>query len=372
MKRKNTIIVFIVTILLTVTSFSFAKASFSDVASDHWGTDYIDFAADKGIINGFPEGTFLPENPVTKEQALAMLYRSMKATNILKSTEDFTWEYISVMDAYGIAEWSRPYVSYALKYKMIEENDLLHFVEGEIGLPASRQEVAVWAAKAVDKELSPLYFLEYKDIADIHPEELPYIDLMYRQGVMIGDDHNEFRPNSTITRVEFAAVCYRVYHLGNSQGYDLEKEGNTFIGTIKDIKGNSLSFVNATGIQKTLIISEDAGIIINGKESSLKQLKSDTEAIIAYNNAVDNKNLLIWTEESMYQGTLYEMAQITEDSSRITIKNEDGEKISYLFNDETELYDKNSNKISIISLTLDKNVKYTCDGIKIIEIQIQD
>ena len=369
---KRIIILLLTALLILTTTLSFAKVSFSDVPADHWGVSYIDFAVDKGIINGFPEGTFLPESPVTKEQALAMIYRSLKAARQLKSEEDFTEEYMGVMDAYGIAEWSRPYVSYALKYKIISESDLTYFVEGETGLSASRQEVAVWAAKAVDKKLSPLYFLEYKDIEDIDIEVLSYIDLMYRQGVMMGDDHNEFRPGSTITRAEFAAVCYRVYHLGNNREVNLNKEGNTFNGTIKDIKGRTLYFVDTMGIEKTLIISEDAGIIINGRVGSLSSIKDNTEAIIAYNNAVDNNTLLIWTEESLYKGTLYELSQITEDASKITIKGTDGEEISYLLNEDTEIYDKNSNKISRIRLTLDKNVKYTCDGIKIIEIQIQD
>ena len=47
--------------------------SFNDVSIDHWANANIKTAYDLGIINGFDEVTFMPDAPVTYEQALKML-----------------------------------------------------------------------------------------------------------------------------------------------------------------------------------------------------------------------------------------------------------------------------------------------------------
>ncbi|MBQ8539935.1 MAG: S-layer homology domain-containing protein, partial [Clostridia bacterium] len=46
---------------------------FSDVKSSHWASGYINKAVENGIINGFPDGTFLPEDNVTYEQIVKMV-----------------------------------------------------------------------------------------------------------------------------------------------------------------------------------------------------------------------------------------------------------------------------------------------------------
>ncbi|MBQ3115361.1 MAG: S-layer homology domain-containing protein [Clostridia bacterium] len=50
-----------------------AITAFPDVAADHWANGYINIASKKGIINGYEDGTFRPENNVTFEEAVKML-----------------------------------------------------------------------------------------------------------------------------------------------------------------------------------------------------------------------------------------------------------------------------------------------------------
>lgn len=49
------------------------QSPFSDVETDHWAISYISTMKDVGIINGFPDGTFLPSGEVTYEQAIKMI-----------------------------------------------------------------------------------------------------------------------------------------------------------------------------------------------------------------------------------------------------------------------------------------------------------
>lgn len=50
----------------------YKSPSFPDIAS-HWGADYIEKAVAAGIINGFDDGTFKPDETVTYEQAIKMI-----------------------------------------------------------------------------------------------------------------------------------------------------------------------------------------------------------------------------------------------------------------------------------------------------------
>ncbi len=51
------------------------ETQFSDVPADHWASGWINLAVGLGIIQGYPDGTFKPENPVTHAEWLAMVLR---------------------------------------------------------------------------------------------------------------------------------------------------------------------------------------------------------------------------------------------------------------------------------------------------------
>ena len=48
---------------------------FADVAGDAWCTDAVRWAAGEGIVGGYGDGLFGPDDPVTREQLAAILYR---------------------------------------------------------------------------------------------------------------------------------------------------------------------------------------------------------------------------------------------------------------------------------------------------------
>ncbi|MDE7004318.1 MAG: S-layer homology domain-containing protein, partial [Oscillospiraceae bacterium] len=58
--------------------------TFSDVAGEAWYTEAIRWAASQGIVGGYGDGTFGPNDPITREQLAVMLWRysgSPAATN---------------------------------------------------------------------------------------------------------------------------------------------------------------------------------------------------------------------------------------------------------------------------------------------------
>ncbi len=53
-----------------------AAATFSDT-KDHWALSYIATAQKMGLINGYPEGTFLPDNNITRAEVMTIVYRAL-------------------------------------------------------------------------------------------------------------------------------------------------------------------------------------------------------------------------------------------------------------------------------------------------------
>ncbi|SDE49873.1 S-layer homology domain-containing protein [Thermus arciformis] len=64
--------------LLTVLSMGFGLAQFSDVPAGHWAKEAVEALAAKGIIVGFPDGTYRGNENLTRYQAALIIYRLLQ------------------------------------------------------------------------------------------------------------------------------------------------------------------------------------------------------------------------------------------------------------------------------------------------------
>lgn len=86
-------------------SAEFLKGStnFKDVAGGHWASGYINLASSLGIIKGYPDGSFKPDDTVSYVEAVTMLLRALKYD---KELEDLSWPtgYMTKGNSAGILE----------------------------------------------------------------------------------------------------------------------------------------------------------------------------------------------------------------------------------------------------------------------------
>jgi S-layer homology domain len=52
--------------------------AFSDVSSDYWAKGFIQELANRGVLSGFPDGSFRPNEPVTRAQFAAMVRQAFR------------------------------------------------------------------------------------------------------------------------------------------------------------------------------------------------------------------------------------------------------------------------------------------------------
>ena len=85
--------------------------AFSDVADGQWYTAGIEWAASRGVVTGYDDGTFLPAAPVTREQIALMLYRY--AGTHLGLATDQRGDLSAFSDAGKVSFWAEEAVAWA-------------------------------------------------------------------------------------------------------------------------------------------------------------------------------------------------------------------------------------------------------------------
>ena len=75
------------------------KSSFADVSSKEWYSSYIGYLEKYDVINGYNDGTFRPEDNVTRAEFVTMAVRYYEIFNEVKKT-DYTVKYTDVSSNY--------------------------------------------------------------------------------------------------------------------------------------------------------------------------------------------------------------------------------------------------------------------------------
>ncbi|MEK3885726.1 choice-of-anchor I family protein [Paenibacillus sp. PL2-23] len=93
------------------------ESSFSDVSPDAWYAPYVAALSSNGLVTGLPNGTFAPDQELTREEAFVLLYRALKdqlpqaggttATAVFRDSEkvsDWAKEAVQALAEAGIVQ----------------------------------------------------------------------------------------------------------------------------------------------------------------------------------------------------------------------------------------------------------------------------
>ncbi|MGN0711807.1 MAG: S-layer homology domain-containing protein [Anaerovoracaceae bacterium] len=178
-----------------------AADRFTDI-SDHWGRDIINEAASLGIVGGYPEGNFLPDNLMKREEFFKLI------TNVLTEVPDTSTTTLNFYDVDPI-EWYVPTIKTIYAAGIATGNGY-----GSIGIGQmiTREEAAKIVASIVstDNLDTTKNASSAKDAAQISSWALPYINIMFQKGYMQGDTEGNFRPTTALTRAEAATLLLNV------------------------------------------------------------------------------------------------------------------------------------------------------------------
>lgn len=173
--------------------------TFTDVDSLNWCYSGIKVAYDKGILLGFADGTFKPDNTVNWSQAVAIAARihSTYYGNLLYTTA-----------APGEA-WYQPYLNYCQSYDLIpatmpQGRSLSNCI-------ISRYDLAYIFSRCIDVEDMPATCdTAITDLGSIPAEYIDSVKTMYAAGVMTGYADYSFGGDIATSRAHVAAVVSRL------------------------------------------------------------------------------------------------------------------------------------------------------------------
>ena len=278
-----------------------SAATFSDINEVSWASSTIQAVSDKGLINGYEDGTFRAKNNVTYSEAMVMIYNLMDKTGNLKTSATNTLSiYQSVLNTYKIPTWSQSTVAYGLSAQILMAADLPKFTTNGVSNPATRQDVAVMFGRALSEKYD-IYAgtgVDYNDSWRISDEAMPYVDLLTRLGIVSGDDNGNFNPTANITRAEMAVMMNKTYDLLTNE------LSNT--GEITEIVNHDGDYYDIdvkmdNGERNKLSISDDNISIYNkdgSKEMPISSLSKGDRVSLVFDGLVISKIYLLDEEAS--------------------------------------------------------------------------
>lgn len=367
-KKLTAVLAAIAVLAMSVTSFA---AAFKDVPSDKysWAVEAVESMANDGIIKGYEDGSFRPENTVTKLESLVLIARILgstkdeNATLVEKSYEAYKDVFTKNPINYGEKE-----VSYLLTKGIITEDELSDYIGGEnASTGLMRYEIAILLTKALGAEEkvkeNMISFLDYADTAEIPSHAKKYVEYVTDQEIMNGMGDNMFSPLTKVTRAQAAVVLKKVQDINKLTYYAgmiTKVDPASKIFTLKTVDGDAFSYT----------ISNDVRITFDGKEIAFKELTVGNNAVITL------KNSTIYAIDSTLTDAQEEVdGEITSVTagSKITLKKYNGsasEKVTYSLADNV-VVTKGGASSSITKLQTGDYAKMIISGGKVIVINAE-
>lgn len=184
------------------------RKAFKD-SEKHWAKDSIDKAKTLGWINGYPDGTFKPEETISNLELITIAMNVVDNLDIDEDIEDEEniedeEDELDEEDLDDVPGWAKDKVKKAADKKIINLNRFNSHVQ------VTRAQAAISLAKAL--ELEPVVSTEdsFTDNDLISEEDIGYILALLEEGIITGTPEGKFNPNNSITRGEIATMLANI------------------------------------------------------------------------------------------------------------------------------------------------------------------
>ncbi|MEI7028446.1 S-layer homology domain-containing protein, partial [Paenibacillus sp. y28] len=116
-------------------SVTAADKSFTDLVDSHWAYMSVQGAVSKGYVDGYADGSFAPDRPVSRAEFIKMTVTANK---------------LAVSDSGSGEEWYVPFINAAVNAGYLTWSD---FDYGDWNSPITREQMAWISARAADTSL---------------------------------------------------------------------------------------------------------------------------------------------------------------------------------------------------------------------------
>ena len=192
------------------------KHKFRDIQGN-WGAASILKMQEMGILQGYDDGTFRPDQTLTQDEIAVLLDRVWQ----LRFDADQDWDSDDDDDLTGVPGWAKKSVAKGIEKQYINMSRFHSQVQ------CDRLLAVVQLAKALGLEpVDPKDFdenpFQFKDRELISDEDYGYLLAMVNKGYLKGFPDGKFNPNRLMSRVQMAALIDKV--LGDNNPDPTDKQ----------------------------------------------------------------------------------------------------------------------------------------------------
>ncbi|MBW7474486.1 S-layer homology domain-containing protein [Paenibacillus oenotherae] len=295
---------------------------FKDEKELKWALEHIVRLASKGVFNGYEDGTFKPQQSISRIESIVAAVRLMGLKEQAESAAEMETK-LNFKDADQLKKkypWAVGYVAVALEKDLFSETD--DAIQPE--KPATRLFAATLLVKALgleaDAKAKANTELAFKDAHKIPAGSVGYVAVALEKNIITGYNDSTFRPNQPVTRAELAALLDRT----DEQLPDHDAQAIT--GKLKASPANgSIVVVKPDNQEVTIALSSNVFIFRDNVKSTVASLQAGDEVLVRtyQNNAV--------------------FIEVTKSAAQPVITKETGKFNSYSLNSQ--------GKIATISIT---------------------
>lgn len=329
--RKN-LRILLSLMLVFAMSMSISAASFKDVPANEWYAQYVNKAADAGIIKGYDDNTFRPKGNISFTEISSLLGNlvnvseaEMQAANSKFGKElDEQLNIVKNQGNKGI-DWARPAILKCLQAGVYDMTALKGAVQGFMLLDTnpgkrpfvSRSNTASFFADALKVNVAAAS-LPYKDTAQIPANIQTKVQALINIGVLSkeGDGNGYFNPNSAIDRASIAKmITIAMDHIkanGNNSNttvtIPVANTAKTLKGKVAGASINSQPatiLINFGSTNQAVYINHTTVVTIDGKPALYDKIEEGMSAEVTYNTGTGYATKADFkSEESVLKGKI--------------------------------------------------------------------
>jgi len=275
------------------------SSRFTDLPPSHWARGFVESLAEIGVAEGFPDGSFMPSQPVTRAQAAVLLVR---AAGLADQARLHRFEPTPFVDDNQVPNWSRGEINLAHRYGLITGFDDRSFRPNET---MTRAQGAV----------ATIRLAEYAGTAYHLVGTLVRFDPTTRQGVVrdalgrertftMSNQAQYFRSGIAVGPQAPQRLDQVWVVLGTQNaGLVLESRYADFLGSSPTVSGRVVTVQLASGISRSFQLQPGAMTFLNGLPINLVEGTTATHAYMALDVANDEVRMLDLVRVS-YEGIL--------------------------------------------------------------------
>ncbi|MEK5067172.1 CAP and S-layer homology domain-containing protein [Sporosarcina sp. FSL K6-1508] len=295
------------TLLLTATPAAQA-ASFTDVPPAHWANKAIDNISKRGLINGYPDGTYRLNEPVTRAQAAKVVALAINA----KPTATFKPSFQDVSPAHG----SYDYIRALTERGIFSDGDKFH--PNESLTRAQMAKILTLGYKIIvdDNDL-----IKFQDVIKLN-QNYGYITTLAELGITTTEPGGMYKPNDNVSRAHMAAFIDRTttFDLEREKGviyYDkarqmyMDKKKPDPMPPVIDSQDNALKTIDLVNKQRKQLDAKE--LIHDADLSAVAKAKAED---MAKNNYFDHKSPTYGTVDQMLNTFKYKWTAFGENIAR--------------------------------------------------------